>query len=66
MRFKVTIAFDLDGIDDLPDHREERREELRDYIADALEGWGGQRRPNDWLFGSLEHVDVGSITKVKS
>lgn len=31
---------------------------VREFIIDALETWGGQKHPNDELFGSLEKVKV--------
>jgi hypothetical protein len=40
------------------------RSELREFIKDALESWGGQRHPDDHLFGSLERVAVGKFEPV--
>jgi hypothetical protein len=34
------------------------RTELREFIQDALECWGGQRRPEDGPFHSLGQVTV--------
>lgn len=34
------------------------RTEMREFIIEALECWGGQRHPDDHLFGSLKNVKV--------
>lgn len=36
------------------------RDEVGEFVADALESWGGQFHPNDPLFHSLR----GSMTKL--
>lgn len=38
-------------------------DEIKVFVKNALEAWGGQRHPDDWLFDSLEHVKVVSITE---
>lgn len=30
------------------------KEDVREFVAEAIETWGGQRDPNDDLFGSLD------------
>src|SRR4030095_2490499 len=60
-KFEVTIRFSIDDINRL---KPGDRSELREFIIDALESWGGQRHPDDWLFGSLEHVTVGPFREV--
>jgi hypothetical protein len=39
--------------------------ELRRFIKDALESWGGQRHPDDHLFGSLDKVRVGKFERAE-
>jgi hypothetical protein len=36
-------------------------EAVKYFIEDALETWGGQRHPDDPLFGSLKNVSVKKI-----
>lgn len=38
-------------------------EAVKEFIIDALECWGGQRHPDDPLFGSLEKVRVKKVPK---
>lgn len=41
------------------------RRELSWFIKEALECWGEQRNPDDWLFDSLEEVVVKKIERIK-
>lgn len=61
-RFQTTITFSINDVNEL--HIGDRTE-LKKFIVDALETWGGQRRPDDWLFDSLEHVTLSAIKEVK-
>lgn len=54
-RVSTTLAFDVDDAVTLS--------ELRKYIKDALETWGGQRHPNDPLFDSLSNVRIVTFEK---
>jgi hypothetical protein len=38
--------------------------EFKVFVTDALEAWGGQRHPEDWLFGSLENVKVRQLERL--
>lgn len=40
--------------------------ELREFITDALESWGGQRHPDDHLFESLQGVKVKFVAPTPS
>lgn len=62
-KFTCRITFDIDDVEFLA--RGDRKE-LRSFIKDALETWGGQRSVHDWLFGSLERVSISAIEPVKS
>lgn len=37
--------------------------ELAEYVAEAIQSWGGQRHPDDWLFSGLNvtSVQVGKL-----
>lgn len=59
-KFEVTVRFELDDLGGLS---WEDRRELFEFMVDALESWGGQRHPNDWLFGSLEKVRVLNLKR---
>lgn len=37
-------------------------QELRAYVKDAVEDWGGQRRPDDHLFYTIKDVTIREIT----
>jgi hypothetical protein len=41
------------------------KNDLHKFIEEALECWGGQRHPDDWLFGSLERVKISVIRQAK-
>lgn len=59
IKYEVTVRFELD---DGPQNWRDRKE-LFEFIVDALESWGGQRHPEDWLFGSLEKVRVLNLKR---
>ena len=61
--FKLTcqITFDINGTAHMS-HVD--KTDLRYFIKEALETWGGQRHPDDWLFDSLERVQVSAIQRV--
>ena len=63
MKYKMTITFELDDDDFTNDPQE--RYEFEDFVKDALESWGGQRHPDDWLFDSLENVVVADIKRIR-
>ena len=54
-RWRCEISFTIEDVDQLD---KDDRDELFAFITDALEAWGGQRHPDDWLFGSLEDVRI--------
>jgi len=55
-RVSVTITFDMPTYPPLAG-------DLRSFIKDALESWGGQRHPDDPLFHSLGQVTVHAFEK---
>jgi len=55
-RFTMTIEFEIDDVDD--NLTRDEWKEVSEFVIEALECWGGQRHPDDWLFGSLEKVAV--------
>ena len=57
--FTTTITFDIIGVHGALMNAD--KAELRAFITDALQTFGGSRRPDDWLFDSLEHVKVSNI-----
>jgi hypothetical protein len=59
-RFKMEVRFELDASNLTSDEAEE----LCGFVMDALEAWGGQRHPDDWLFGSLENVHVKQLEQM--
>jgi len=61
-RFTCLITFEIENVQVI-DSRDRRM--IKEFIKDALESWGGQRPPEDWLFDSLEHVTVGQVVKKK-
>lgn len=38
--------------------------ELAEYVSEAVRCWGGQRRPDDWLFNGLPIISV-QVGKLK-
>lgn len=58
VRHKVEVSFELNETVSFL--------QIRDFIIEALEAWGGQFHPDDPLFGSLERVGVKSIRERKS
>ena len=60
IRFTCRLDF---GIADVHSLTAADRRELRDFIKEALECWGGQRHPEDWLFRSLDKVVVTGIER---
>lgn len=50
MKIKLELSFEVNEAVELS--------YVREFIIDALESWGGQRHPDDPLFGSLEKVSV--------
>lgn len=58
-RYFVSITFDMPTYEPM-------KAELRQFIKDALETWGGQGHPDDPLFSSLGQVSVHRIVKVKT
>ena len=61
-KFEAKITFSIDGVDNLDAYD---KRQLREFVIDALETWGGQRHPEDWLFGSLEKVRMTGIKAVR-
>lgn len=59
MKFKTEITFELASLG----LTSRQKLELKVFIIDALESWGGQFRPDDWLFDSLENVHVGPFNQ---
>lgn len=59
-KFECTLRFELN---DYGAMSQDEKLELKEFIADALESWGGQRHPDDWLFGSLEKVKVLNLKR---
>jgi hypothetical protein len=57
-RFQMIVEFDMPTC--------ALRSDLRIFVKDALETWGGQRHPDDPLFSSLGQVTVKSISRKKS
>lgn len=49
-RMIATIAFDVPS--------SVSRSELREYLKDAIESWGGQRHPYDHLFNTIKNTTV--------
>lgn len=49
-RVKIEMTFDVEA--------SVSRRELRAFLIDAVETWGGQRPPEDHLFGGVEHTEV--------
>jgi len=61
-RFQVTMTFEIENVVRLD---ENDKAELKEFIKDAVESHGGQRRSDDWLFGSLEKVRLSAIKPMK-
>jgi hypothetical protein len=52
MKRTITVKAQISHLED------EDLKELAAYCRDALESWGGQRRPDDWLFGGVKVKSV--------
>ncbi len=59
MRYQIIVEFSL------PHEIRGSTREFREFVEDALESWGGQRHPDDWLFNSLQNVKVLGIVEMK-
>lgn len=58
-QFEMTVKFRFDHPDLVG-----LKHYVTAFVKDALECWGGQRHPDDWLFDSLESVVVKNIHRV--
>lgn len=61
-KFTMTVNFELEHENKLSSFE---KSELRIFVMDALECWGGQRHPHDWLFRSLNNVKVLNLEERK-
>ena len=57
-RYRCEISFFIEDVDRLNAFD---KMDLTKFITDALESWGGERHPDDWLFDSLEDVKVRGL-----
>lgn len=55
MKYKMEIEFNFDY------KIRGNTEEFKEFVKDALECWGGQRHPEDWLFSSLDKVKIKKV-----
>ena len=39
---------------------------LKEYVREAIDAWGGQRHPEDWMFDNVQKVTVGKIDRQKT
>jgi hypothetical protein len=62
--YSAILKFEIPGLAGSPSLSAADRHELIRYITQALETWGGQRDPNDWLRGSLDDVKVIGLAPV--
>lgn len=61
MKYQATLSFDILYEKLSP----AEKAELREYIQEAVEIWGGQRHPDDWLFYPFKEKSV-KVTNLKT
>ena len=64
--YSCILKFEVPALQGSPSLSAVERHELIEFISSALEQWGGQRDPSDWLRRSLDDVRVIGLAPVPS